>query len=77
MRHHCSICCFFAAILRVLNVVNFACCKHDLINIDYEIFHEIVHSILSAHAPLKKHLRANHATFVTKEFRKGVRREQD
>ena len=30
-------------------------------------------SILHAHAPLKKkHLRANHATFVTKEFRKAV-----
>ena len=32
-------------------------------------------SILNAHAPLKKkHLRANHATFVTKEFRKAVRK---
>ena len=43
------------------------------INIDYEIFHEIVLSILNAHAPLKKkYLRANHASFVTKEFRKAV-----
>ena len=43
--------------------------KHDLNNIDYEIFHEIVLLILNAHAPLKKkHLRANHTTFVTKEF---------
>ena len=34
--------------------------KHDLNNIDYENFHEIVLSILNAHAPLKKkHLRAN------------------
>ena len=47
--------------------------KHDLNNTDYEIFHEIVLSILNAHAPLKKkHLRANHASFVTKEFRKAV-----
>ena len=47
--------------------------KHDLNNIDYENFHEIVLSILNAHAPLKKkHLRANHASFVTKEFRKAV-----
>ena len=31
--------------------------KHDLNNIDYEDFHEIVLSILNAHAPLKeKHL---------------------
>ena len=35
-------------------------------NIDYEIFHETVLSILNAHAPLKKkHHRANRATFVT------------
>ena len=47
--------------------------KHDLNNIDYEIFHDILLSILNAHAPLKKkHLRATHATFVTKEFRKAV-----
>ena len=40
--------------------------KHDLNNIDYEDVHEIVLSILNAHAPLKKkHLRANHAGFVT------------
>ena len=43
--------------------------KHDMNNIDYGIFHEIVLSILNVHAPLeKKHRRANHATFVTKEF---------
>ena len=47
--------------------------KHDLNNIDYEIFHAIVLSILNAHAPLKKkHLRVNHATFVTNEFRKQL-----
>ena len=47
--------------------------KHDLNNVDYENFHEIVLSILNAHAPLKKkHLGANHASFVTKEFRKAV-----
>ena len=46
--------------------------KHDLNNIDYEHFHEIVLSILNAHAPLKKkHPRANHTSFVTKEFRKA------
>ena len=38
--------------------------EHGLNNIDYEIFHEIVLSILNAHAPLKKkHLRANHGYF--------------
>ena len=47
--------------------------KHDANDIDYEVSHEIVLSILNAHAPLKKkHLRANHATFVTKEIRKAV-----
>ena len=28
--------------------------KHDLNNTDYENFHEVVLSILNAHAPLKK-----------------------
>ena len=47
--------------------------KHDLNNIDYEDFHEIVLSILNANAPLKKkHLRANHASLVTREFRQAV-----
>ena len=47
--------------------------KHDANNIDYKLFHEIVLSILNAHAHLKKkHLRVNHATFVTKEFRKAI-----
>ena len=42
---------------------------HDVSNVDYEIFYEIVLSILNAHVPIKKkHLRANHAIFVTKEF---------
>ena len=47
--------------------------KLDLNIIDYEIFHEIVLSIINAHVPLKKkNFRENHATFVTKEFRKVV-----
>ena len=47
--------------------------KHDLNNTDYENFHEVVLSILNAHAPLKKkHLRANHASFEAREFRKAV-----
>ena len=47
--------------------------KHDLNNIGYENFREIVLSILNAYAPLKKkHVRANHASFVTSEFRKAV-----
>ena len=47
--------------------------KHDLNNTEYENFHEIMLSIFNVHAPLKKkHLRANHASFVTKEFRKTV-----
>ena len=59
--------------LKFKEALNRELMKHDLNNIDYEDFHEIVLSILNAHAPLKKkHLRANHASFVTKEFRKAV-----
>ena len=47
--------------------------KHDLNNMDSENFHEIVLPILNANASLKKkHLRANHASFVTKEFQKQL-----
>ena len=59
--------------LKFKEALNRELMKHDLNNIDYENFQEIVLSILNAHAPLKKkHLRANHASFVTKEFRKAV-----
>ena len=55
--------------LKFTEVLNKELMKHDMNNIDYGIFHEIVLSILNVHAPLeKKHRRANHATFVTKEF---------
>ena len=55
--------------LKFKKALNRELMKHDADNIDYEIFHETVLSILNAHAPLKKkHLTANHATFVTKEF---------
>ena len=58
--------------LKFKEALNRELMKHDL-NTDYEDFHEIVLSILNAHAPLKKkHLRANHASFVTREFRKVV-----
>ena len=47
--------------------------KDDANNIDHEIFHETLLSILNAHVPLKeKHLRVTYATFVTNEFRKAV-----
>ena len=59
--------------LKFKEALNRELMKHDLDNKDYENFHKIVLSILNAHAPLKKkHLRANHASFVTKEFRKAV-----
>ena len=59
--------------LKFKEALNRELMKHDLTNIDYEDFHETVLSILNAHAPLKKkYLRANHATFVTKEFQKAV-----
>ena len=53
--------------LKFKEALNRELMKHDLNNIDYEDFHEIMLSILNAHALLKKkHLRANHASFVTK-----------
>ena len=59
--------------LKFKQALNRELMKHGLNNIDYDNFHKIVLSILNAHAPLKKkHLRANHASFVTKELRKAV-----
>ena len=59
--------------LKFKEALNRELMKHDLNSIDYKNFHEIVLSILNAHAPLKKkRLRANHASFVSKEFRKAV-----
>ena len=61
--------------LKFKEALNKELMKHDLNNIDYVNFHEIVLSILNARALLKKkHLRVNHASFVTKEFRKAVMR---
>ena len=47
--------------------------KYDLNNVEYDKFQEIIVSLLNVYAPLKKkHLRANHASFVTKELRKVI-----
>ena len=60
--------------LKFKEALNRELMKHDLNNIDYENFHETMLSVLNAHGPLKKkHLRVNHATFLTKEFRKAVK----
>ena len=40
--------------LKFKEALNRELMKHDLNNIDYENFHEIVLSILNAHAPLKR-----------------------
>ena len=54
-------------------VLNGKSMEHYKNNVNYEIFHEIMISILDANAPLKKkHLKANHATFVTKKLPKAV-----
>ena len=60
--------------LKFKESINRELLKNDANNIDYEIFHETVLSILKAHVPLKKkHVsRANHATFTTKKFWKAV-----
>ena len=43
--------------------------KYDLNNIKYDTFQEIIVSVLNVYASLKKqNLRANHASFVTKEL---------
>ena len=47
--------------------------KYDLNNVEYDTFQEIIVSLLHVYAPLKKkHLRANHASFVTKELQKVI-----
>ena len=47
--------------------------KYDLNNIEYDTFQEIIVSLLTVYVPLKKkYLRANHASFVTKELRKAI-----
>ena len=52
--------------------------KYDLNNIEYDTFQEIIVSLLNVYAPLKKkYLRANHASFVTKDFEKLLCKEQD
>ena len=59
--------------LKFKESINRELLKNDANNIDYDIFHETVLSILKAHVPLKKkHLRANHATFTTERFWKAV-----
>ena len=47
--------------------------NHDINNIEFETFQNVMISILNKHAPMKqKHIRANHAAFVTKELRKAI-----
>ena len=54
-------------------VLNRKLLKYDLNNIEYDTFQEIIVSLLNVYAPLKKkYLRANHASFVTKELRKTI-----
>jgi len=47
--------------------------KQDLNNIEIQTFHSIFLAVLDRHAPLKqKYLRANNASFVTKELRQAI-----
>ena len=47
--------------------------KYDLNSTEYDTFQEIIVSLLNVYATLKKkYLRANHASFVTKELRKAI-----
>ena len=47
--------------------------KYDLNNIKYDTFEEIIVYLLNVYAPLKKkYLRANHASFGTKELGKAI-----
>jgi len=47
--------------------------KHDINNIQFDVFESTMLNILNKHAPLKqKHLRANNGNFVTKELRKAI-----
>ena len=47
--------------------------KYDINNIDYDNFIKTFLTVLDKHAPIKKeYLRANHASFVTKQLRKAT-----
>ena len=47
--------------------------NYDINNIEYDIFLGTFLKILDKYAPMKKkYLRANHATFMTKEVRKAI-----
>ena len=47
--------------------------KHDINNIELDIFHNILLSALNECAPLKqKHIRTNNGGFVTKELRRKI-----
>ena len=47
--------------------------KYDLSNVEYDTFQEIIVSLLNLYSLLKKkYIRANHASFVTKELRKAI-----
>ena len=47
--------------------------NYDINNIEYHIFLGTFLKILDKYAPMKKkYLRANHATFMTKEVRKAI-----
>ena len=47
--------------------------KYDFNNIDYDNFIKTFLTVLDKHALIKKkYLRANHANFVTKQFRKAI-----
>ena len=47
--------------------------NYDINNIEYDIFQGTFLKILDKYAPMKKkYLRANHATFMTKELRKSI-----
>ena len=47
--------------------------NYDINNMEYDIFLRTFLKILDKHAPMKKkYLRANHASFMTKEVRKAI-----
>ena len=59
--------------LKFKEVLNRELMKHDAHNINHEVFQETALSVLDVHPLLtKKHFRANHTTFATKEFGKVV-----
>ena len=44
----------------------------DIVDANYETFHNVYFNVLNKHAPIKKVIRGNQALYITKAYRKAV-----